>query len=197
VELLEALRGTERTLSVRRPGPCQACRGTGAGEDGFPCSACGGSGSVETAARLRATIPAGVSTGARVRLEGQGGSGRGGAPPGDLWLVMRVADHPLFGRVGDDLTIDVPITVAEAVRGGTLAIPTPEGSVKLRIPPRTQSGRRLRLRGKGAPRLDGGPRGDLLARVLIQIPESGAGLEAIAESLEPLNGSSLRNRFGG
>lgn len=195
VDLLEALRGTERTLALRRPGLCPACQGTGTAAGGISCAPCRGSGSVETPVRLRAKIPAGVASGARVRLEGQGGLGRGGAPSGDLWMAIRVAEHPLFDRIGDDLMIDVPITVAEAVRGATIAIPTPEGSVNLRIPPGTQSGRRLRLRGKGAPRLDGGPRGDLFARILIQVPEASPQLEAIAESLEPLYADSFRNRF--
>lgn len=197
LEFLEALRGSQRTLSIRQPGPCPSCVGAAADTGAGPCKACDGSGTVERAVRLRARIPPGVVTGSRVRLEGQGGRGRGGGPPGDLWMVMQVADHPIFGRSGDDVTIDVPITVAEAVRGGSVAIPTPEGEVSLRIPPGSQSGRRLRLRGKGAPRLDGGTRGDLLARVLIQVPEAGAELAAIAESLEPLYSESFRRRFGG
>ena len=159
------------------------------------CEVCGGTGAAEASVRIKARIPAGVLAGSRIRLAGQGGAGKHGGPSGDLWLVMQVAEHPRFGRDGADVTIDVPVTVAEAVRGARLTIPTPEGEVHVRIPTGTQSGRRLRLRGKGAPRLDEGPRGDLIARVLIHVPESGESLGEIADSLEPLYSDSFRRRF--
>jgi molecular chaperone DnaJ len=194
VEFLESLRGTERTLAVRRPERCATCRGAGSVDDA-PCAVCQGRGIVEASFRLQAKVPPGVVSGSRVRLEGQGGAGKDGGPSGDLWMVLQVGAHPLFGRSGDDITIDVPITVADAVRGARLTIPTPEGGVVLRIPAGSQSGRRLRLRGKGAPNLEGGQRGDLLARILIHVPESGDRLAELAESLEPLYSDSFRRRF--
>jgi molecular chaperone DnaJ len=194
IEFLESLRGTERTLSVRRPERCATCSGAGEVE-GEPCSVCRGSRVVETGFRIQAKIPAGVRTGSRVRLEGQGGAGKDGGPSGDLWMTLQVGSHPLFGRSGDDITIDVPITVADAVRGTRIHLPTPDGEVALRIPPGSQSGRRLRLRGKGAPSLESGTRGDLLARIMIHVPESGDGLADLADSLEPLYADSFRRRF--
>jgi len=195
VDFLEALGGTERTLSLRRPERCRACDVGNPRDDGRVCEVCEGSGVAEASVRIKARIPAGVLGGSRIRLAGQGGAGKHGGPSGDLWLAVQVAEHPRFGRDGADVTIDVPVTVAEAVRGARLTIPTPEGQVQVRIPAGTQSGRRLRLRGKGAPRLDEGPRGDLIARVLICVPESGESLEEIADSLEPLYSDSFRRRF--
>lgn len=194
IEFLESLRGTERTISVRRPDRCATCRGDGqVGDD--PCTICQGSGVVEASFRVQAEIPPGVQTGSRVRLEGQGGAGKDGGPSGDLWMLLHVGSHPLFERSEDDLTIDVPITVADAVRGTRVHLPTPDGEVALRIPAGSQSGRRLRLRGKGAPNLESGTRGDLLARILIHVPESGDGLADLAESMEPLYGDAFRKRF--
>jgi molecular chaperone DnaJ len=195
VGFLEALRGAERTLAIRRPDRCRPCHGRGEGDDGGVCAVCHGSGSVEVTARLKTKVPPGVQTGSRIRLGGQGGAGRNGGPAGDLWMAIHVTEDPRFGRDGDDVTLDVPVTVADAVRGTRIEVPTPEGSVHLRIPAGTQGGARLRLRGKGAPRLDGGRRGDLIARIVIHVPESGEGLEQIAESLEPLYSESFRRRF--
>jgi curved DNA-binding protein len=133
--------------------------------------------------RIEAKIPAGVRTGSRVRLSGQGGTGAGGAASGDLYLIIEVEPDERFERRGDDLYTDVPVSFYVAVSGGETAVPTPEGSVALRIPARTQAGRTFRLRGKGMPALGGQGRGDLFARVRLVLPEeiSQAEAEALAD----------------
>jgi curved DNA-binding protein len=135
---------------------------------------------------LRVKIPAGVSAGSQIRLAGQGGAGAFGAPPGDLYLTVRLREHPLVRREGKDLFLDLPVTVPEAVLGAEVTLPTFEGPVRLRVPPGTQAGTRLRLRGKGLPDLKGGPRGDLHAVVKIVLPEAGEPLRRAARTLEAL-----------
>ncbi|HZY05231.1 MAG TPA: DnaJ C-terminal domain-containing protein [Anaeromyxobacteraceae bacterium] len=135
---------------------------------------------------LRVKIPPGVSEGSQIRLAGQGGPGAFGAGPGDLYLTVRLRQHPLLRREGKDLVIDLPVTFPEAALGAEVTLPTFEGPVRLRVPPGTQSGTRLRLRGKGLPDLKGGPRGDLHAVVRIVLPEAGEPLRRAARTLEGL-----------
>ena len=132
---------------------------------------------------LRVKIPPGVSDGSRIRLAGQGGDGTSGAPPGDLYLVVRLREHPSVRREGRDLYLDLPLTVPEAATGAEVVIPTFEGQVQLKIPAGTQSGRQLRLRGRGLPDLKGGPRGDLYAVAKIVLPEES---DALREAVKPL-----------
>jgi curved DNA-binding protein len=122
--------------------------------------------------RIEASIPAGVQTGSRVRLAGQGEPGRNGGEAGDLYLVMRVLPDPNFEREGDDLYTEVPVDIYSAALGGEVRVPTLDGALMLKIPARTQAGRSFRLRGKGMPHL-GNPaqRGDLYARVRLVLPE--------------------------
>lgn len=123
--------------------------------------------------RIEAQIPAGVRTGSRVRLSGQGEAGRGNAPAGDLYLVIRVSPHHRFEREGDDLYTEIPVDIYTAVLGGEVRVPTLDREVLLKIPPRTQAGRSFRLRGKGMPHLgDPQSRGDLYARVRLVLPEN-------------------------
>jgi curved DNA-binding protein len=132
---------------------------------------------------LRVKIPAGVTDGSRIRLTGQGGEGTNGAPPGDLYLVVRLREHPGVRREGHDLYLDLPLTIPEAAAGAEVVIPTFDGQVQLKIPSGTQSGRQLRLRGKGLPDLKGGPRGDLYAVAKIVLPEES---DALREAVKPL-----------
>ncbi len=132
---------------------------------------------------LRVKIPAGVTDGSRIRLSGQGGEGLNGAPAGDLYLVVRLVANPGVRREGHDLYLDLPLTVPEAATGAEVVIPTFEGQVQLKIPAGTQSGRQLRLRGKGLPDLKGGPRGDLYAVARIVLPEES---DALREAVKPL-----------
>lgn len=147
---------------------CHACGGQGS-QIPDPCSTCDGTGVVSTTRRIRARIPAGVKDGARIRLKGRGEPGLRGGPPGDLYVNVRVSDHDLFGRRGDDLTLTVPVTFAEAALGTTLRVPTLDGEVSVKVPPGTPSGKRLRVRGHGAPK--NGGHGDLLVTVEIHVPK--------------------------
>jgi curved DNA-binding protein len=135
---------------------------------------------------LRVKVPPGVTDGSRIRLAGQGGEGTGGAPAGDLYLVVRLREHPGLRREGHDLFLELPLTIPEAAAGAEVVIPTFEGQVQLRIPPGTQSGRQLRLRGKGLPDLKGGARGDLYAVARIVLPEDSEAFREAAKSLQDL-----------
>jgi curved DNA-binding protein len=136
---------------------------------------------------LRVRIPAGADDGTRVRLAGQGEPGAEGAPPGDLYLTLRVRPHPFFRREGDDLAYDLPVTLPELVLGASIEAPTPDGVARVRIPAHSRPGQRLRLRGKGAGRRGTSERGDLYLRLLVDVPESrDAELEEIAKRMEPL-----------
>ncbi|MBA2280698.1 MAG: molecular chaperone DnaJ [Acidimicrobiia bacterium] len=149
--------------------PCQACRGQGFMIE-EPCPTCRGGGVERKARQVKVRIPAGVADGQRIRLAGRGGPGRNGGPNGDLYVTVRVADHPLFGRQGSDLTVAVPITFPEAVLGAEVAVPTLDGGpVTIKVPEGTRSGRTFRVRGKGLPR-KGDAHGDLLVTVDVAVP---------------------------
>jgi molecular chaperone DnaJ len=151
--------------------PCRQCGGTGT-EISDPCPTCGGSGSTRQVKRYRVNIPAGVRDGSRVRLVGKGEAGPRGGPPGDLYVVTRVGESPVFKRRGDHLEVEVPITIPEAIRGATIEVPTLSGTKRIRVAPGTQHGTVQRLRGEGPPRLGGRGRGDLRYRLLIDVPRS-------------------------
>ena len=123
--------------------------------------------------RFAVTIPAGVSDGGKVRLRGRGEPGPPGAPPGDLILVTRVAKHPFFQRDGDRITLDVPVTIAEALEGARIEVPTVDGPTTLKLPKGVRGGQKLRLRGKGVPHRKGGGRGDQYVRIQIAVPPDG------------------------
>lgn len=149
--------------------PCRECRGTGHLIDD-PCPTCQGSGTTTQTRTINVRIPPGVRDGGRIRLAGKGAPGSSGAPAGDLFVTVHVGEHPLFGRSGDDLTLTVPITFAEATLGTTLRVPTLDGSVAVRIAAGTPSGRTLRVRGRGVQ--GRGHNGDLLVTVEVAVPQS-------------------------
>jgi molecular chaperone DnaJ len=149
--------------------PCPRCGGNGTVVE-KPCGTCGGSGRQRRTKRYQVKIPAGVKDGTRIKLKGKGEPGVGGGSPGDLHVITRVAASPLYQRTGSDLLLDVPVTYAEATLGGEVEIPTPDGRISLKVPAGSQSGRTLKVRGRGVPRLNGGGRGDLLARVRVSVP---------------------------
>lgn len=149
--------------------PCVDCKGRGLiAQDA--CEVCKGSGRAKSSRTMQVRIPAGVSDGQRIRLRGKGGPGERGGPAGDLYVVVHVDTHPVFGRKGDNLTVTVPVTFTEAALGGEVKVPTLGGpAVTLKLPPGTPNGRTMRARGKGAVRKDGS-RGDLLVTVEVSVP---------------------------
>lgn len=149
--------------------PCRECQGVGTVVE-EKCPECHGTGGVTKTRTLNVRFPPGVADGQRIRLAGRGEPGERGGPAGDLYVLVRVRNDELFGRSGDNLTLTVPITFAEAVLGTDLRVPTMDGAVTLRVPPGTPSGRVLRARGKGVPKRDG-QMGDLLVTVEIVVPE--------------------------
>src|SRR5690606_19458429 len=149
--------------------PCPRCRGNGTIVD-TPCPTCRGSGRERRTKRFTVRIPAGVRDGMKIKLRGKGEAGYGGAPAGDLYVVVRVAPSDLYERRGDDLVLDVPITFDEAALGAEVEIPTPDGRVSLKVPAGSQDGKLLRVKGRGAPKVKGSGRGDLLARLRVSVP---------------------------
>jgi molecular chaperone DnaJ len=174
--------------------PCPQCGGAGQiVED--PCSTCGGSGLTQQTKRYKVKIPAGVKNGARIRLAGKGEAGQRGGPPGDLFVVTRVAASPVFKRLdGGNLEVTVPITIAEALRGATIEVPTLSGTKKIKVRPGTKHGSIQRLRGEGAPKPRGKGSGDIRYRLEIEMPEklTPEQEEAAAKLAETFNGTDPR-----
>jgi molecular chaperone DnaJ len=173
------------------PKTCPACRGSGQVrfQQGFfsiakvcgqcngqgsmitdPCAKCSGQGAIRRTQSLSVKIPAGVDTGSRLKLRGEGEAGAAGGPSGDLYVVIRVTEHPLFRREENDVICEHPLSFPQAALGVDIEVPTLEGKVRMRIPPGTQSGAAFRLKGKGIPDLHGYGRGDHLVRVIIETP---------------------------
>lgn len=230
LSLAEAITGTERTLSLQRPGRCQRCQGkgetgrtgpcptckgtgrtrrsagmpfagacptcNGTGRSPEACPACHGGGVVDETTRLTVKIPAGVQTGSKVRLAGQGAAGLHGGPSGDLYIEPEVAEHPLVRREGDDLYLDLPVTITEAVLGGEVKVPTFQGEVTVKVPPGSQSGRKMRLKGRGAPSLKGGTPGDLYLVLQVKVPEQATPeVKAAAEALASAYPTDVREEL--
>lgn len=149
--------------------PCPRCGGNGTVIDD-PCPTCGGSGHTSSRQQIKVKIPAGVKDGTRIRLKGKGQAGLRGGPAGDLQVVTRVSPSRLYTRQGDDLVINVPVTFAEAALGAQVEVPTLDGRVKLTVPAGSADGRSLRIGKQGAPRLKGGGRGDLIAKLRVEVP---------------------------
>lgn len=170
ITLQEAFAGTTKTFVVQAPETCPTCGGTGQ-VGGRTCPTCGGTGMTSRTKRLEVRIPAGVDNGSRVRVAGEGQPGTGGGPRGDLFLVIAVKPDAVFERKGDDLTEEVPVPLTVAMLGGEVPVRLPDGKqVLLTIPPETQNGQSILLRGKGMPHLRGGAQGNLLARVRVVLP---------------------------
>lgn len=148
---------------------CPHCGGRGQVVSS-PCADCHGQGRVERTKRLEVKVPAGVDNGDRIRLAGEGESGPAGAPAGDLYVDVRVREHPIFQRDGDDLHCEVPVRISQAALGDTIRVPTLGGEAELRIPAETQSGKLFRLRGKGVRSVRSRSEGDLYCRVVVETP---------------------------
>ena len=150
---------------------CPKCRGSGSIVRN-PCDTCLGQGRVRKTATLSVKVPAGVDTGDRIRLGGEGEAGRNGGPPGDLYVEIQVREHAIFERDGAHLSCEVPVSFATAALGGSVEVPTLDGEVTIKVPSETQSGRVFRLRDKGVRPVRGGARGDLFCRVVVETPVS-------------------------
>ena len=171
--------------------PCRECRGRGLIVDN-PCEVCHGSGRTQSRHTMQVRIPAGVTDGQKIRIKGKGSAGENGGSAGDLYVIVHVRPHPVFGRQGDNLTVTVPVTFAEAALGAEVEVPIlGGGSVKLRIPAGTPNGRTFRIRGRGVTKSTG-EKGDLLAAVDVQVPghlpdEARSALQAYAEAAREPN----------
>lgn len=184
--------------------PCYRCGGEGSVIE-KPCPSCGGIGRRRRSKQVTVKIPAGARDGMKIRVPGRGSSGKKGGPPGDLFVVTRVEEHPVFERRGDDFLVDVPVSFVEAALGAEIEVPKPGGgAVKLRLPPGTQDGKRFKVRGAGAPRARGdGEPGDLMVRVGLVVPKKLSRREkeilvALAEEQdEDVRGELLRKAEAG
>jgi molecular chaperone DnaJ len=179
VTLEEAFHGAGKTIALEMDEPCPVCGGSGH-VNRRPCSRCRGTGWTKGQRHLEVRIPAGVDTGSRVRVAGEGPGGLSGGGRGDLYLRVTVAPHRHFSRKGDDLHVDLPVSAADAALGAEVAVPTLRGQVSMKIPPETSSGRTFRLPGYGMPHVKGGGAGDQYVKVQVTIP---AGLTARERAL--------------
>ena len=178
---------------------CPRCRGTGQVID-HPCRKCNGEGRAESPTRIKLKIPAGIEDGSRLRSMRNGEAGLRGGPPGDLYVVIHIKEHEVFEREESNLFCEVPVAFSIATLGGELNVPTLEGQAQLKIPAGTQSGTAFKLRGKGIPSLNSSSRGDLIVRVVVEVPtklnsEQRAKLTEFAELMgeenSPMNRSFL------
>ncbi len=178
--------------------PCPRCGGEGAIVE-RPCPRCGGNGRLKKVRQVTVKIPAGAKDGMKIRVPGRGSAGSKGGPAGDLYVVTRVQEHPVFKRRGDDFVVEVPVSFVEAALGAEIEVPRPEaGTVKLRLPPGTQEGKQFRVRGAGAPkaRARGGERGDLIVRVGLVVPKKLKRREReILEALAEERGENVREEL--
>ncbi len=199
VDLEDLLGGLFGGGARRARGPARGRDASGEIEVDFLDAVRGGEVRVQVAERgaLRIKIPPGSESGTKIRLAGQGDSGDSGAPAGDLFLTLKVRPHAFFRREGNDLHLDLPVTVPELVQGASVEVPTPDGSVTMKIPAHSQSARVLRLRGKGAPKLGTSEKGDLYVKLLAELPDpADPRLEPIAKELEALyEGRDVRARL--
>ena len=162
------LRYQQGFLTVARP--CPNCRGTGK-TIAKPCQSCRGAGRISRERKITVKIPAGIATGQRLRLYGEGEHGSAGGPPGDLYVVVHVQEHSFFHREGDDLYCEMPITFPTIALGGSVKVPTLNGQEDLSIPAGTQTGARFKIRGKGMPSVSGRGRGDLHVIARVTVPK--------------------------
>ena len=169
LSLEEAYRGVLRDIALPLPQPCSICKGAGVLGQGSVCTHCAGSGQTQQVKRLEVKIPPGVRTGSRIRVAGQGAPGPSGQR-GDLYLIPRIARHKVLKRQGDDLYLDLPVTYTEAALGAEVEVQTLNGRVTMKVPAGASSGQRLRLTGRGMPKMKGGGNGDLYIRLRIIVP---------------------------
>ncbi|HVS45681.1 MAG TPA: J domain-containing protein [Verrucomicrobiae bacterium] len=188
LSLRDAYDGGKKSVSLQLEDPCARCRGTGT-VDGRLCPVCHGTGQTLATKKFEVSIPKGIGEGQRIRLSGQGGTGVGGGPAGDLYLIVKLIDDPTYKRKGDDLYVDLPVNLYDLVLGGEVKVPTMAGQVNMTIPEATQNNRLLRLAGKGMPKVKGGAAGDQYVRLIGQLPQSLSDKEKkLYKELAGLNG---------
>ena len=194
ISLDEAFHGARKTFAMDLEEPCAVCGGSG-NVQGKPCAACGGGGWQRAQRQVDVKIPAGVKSGQRVRVSGEG-TGAPGAR-GDLYLSVTVAAHPFFERKGDDVHLTLPITAPEAALGTSIEVPTLRGKVSMKVPPATSSGRAFRLPGYGMPRLKGGGAGDQFVAIKVVMPSELTSEEReLYEKLKTLRSDNPRAYLG-
>ena len=194
ISLDEAFHGTRKTFAMDLEEPCGVCQGAG-NIKGKPCAACGGGGWQRAHRQVDVKIPAGVKSGQRVRVSGEGTGARGAR--GDLYLSVTVASHPFFERKGDDVHLTLPITAPESALGTSIEVPTLRGKVSMKVPPATSSGRTFRLPGYGMPRLKGGGAADQFVTVKIVMPSEVTPAEReLYEKLRALRSDNPRAYLG-
>ena len=196
----EVVRGTRPRIEIHRFSPCAECAASGSAEGGR-CPLCLGRGVRRVAEAVDVAIPAGVDSGAQIRMAGEGNAGPFGGPRGDLIVSTRVREHPFFRRKGDSVHCEVPISVWEALLGARIRVPTPSGEAVLVVPPGSTGGQVFRLRGQGLPRLTGESTGDLYVTVRVEVP---TGLDARThelvrqlERLMPIEARTALERYRG
>jgi molecular chaperone DnaJ len=170
---------------------CPRCMGTGK-LPGDPCTVCRGAGRVLRAETIRVNIPPGAEPSKRIRLHGKGEAGVRGGPAGDLYIVPRIRPHPLLTRSGKDLSMELPITIGEAVRGATVEIPTPLGKLNVKIPAGAQSGQQLRLKGKGVSAHGQSSAGDLYLRLMVRVPKDNNISDEVIETIDRAYAEDVR-----
>ena len=171
LDLRDAYDGGKKTVSLQIDDVCPRCHGTGT-ERGRLCPVCHGTGRVLVSKRFEVTVPKGIGEGQRIRLAGQGGAGVNGGPNGDLHLVVKFQEDPTYKRKGNDLYVDLPISIYDLVLGGEVDVPTLSGQVAMKIPAGTQNNRLLRLSGRGMPQVKGKSSGDQYVRLIGQLPQN-------------------------
>jgi DnaJ-class molecular chaperone len=169
--LRDVFDGGKKSVSLQLEDTCPRCHGSGT-VDGRLCPVCHGTGHVITTKKFEVSIPKGIGDGQRIRLALQGGAGTSGGPNGDLYLIVKLREDPTYKRKGDDLFVDLPVSVYDLVLGGEVKVPTMSGQVSMTIPEATQNNRLLRLSGKGMPKVKGGGAGDEYVRLIGQLPAS-------------------------
>jgi DnaJ-class molecular chaperone len=171
LSLRDIYEGGKKAVSLQVEDICPRCHGSGT-DNGRLCPQCSGTGHVLLTKKFEVSIPKGIGDGQRIRLAGQGGVGQHGGPNGDLYLIVKLLDDPTYKRKGDDLYVDLPVSIYDLVLGGDVKVPTLSGQVAMTIPEGTQNNRLLRLTGKGMPRVKGGGVGDQYVRLIGQLPLS-------------------------
>jgi molecular chaperone DnaJ len=183
LEFRDAVIGKAVQLGIQVQAECTQCRGLG-NVNNQVCRSCGGSGARRETSTVKVKIPEGVADGQKIRVKGKGSPGTAGAAPGDLFVIVSVKSHPYFDRRGDDIHIELPVTIGEAASGAEVDVPTIHGAVRARIPAGTQSGRVFRITGKGVKRSRGSGYGDHYYKVMIHLPTATTDIRDQLEQIE-------------